>query len=94
MEANFDTRSPKITTDTSKYNHVIQALPQEVLTKCETAANAVGNDRYETLKQALISVYGKSEAQKGSELLMMTTRPGALGDRKPSSVMNGNGQCS
>ena len=87
VEANFDTRSPKITVDSSKYNHVVQALPQEVLTECETAVNAEGDNRYQVLKEALISVYGKSTAQKGSELLALSSRPGSLGDRKPLSVM-------
>ena len=37
VEANFDTRHPKITVDSSKYNHVLQVLPQEVLTEVRDA---------------------------------------------------------
>ena len=31
VEANFDNRNPKITSDLSRYNHVLQAIPQDVL---------------------------------------------------------------
>ena len=55
-EASFDTRHPKITVDSSKYNHVLQALPQEVLTECEQAITTEGQNRYATLKATLIVV--------------------------------------
>ena len=86
-EASFDNRSPKITTDGSKYNHVLQALPQDVLDEVEHAVSTVGADRYETLKTALIKSYGKSTAKKSAELLAMIARPGNLGDRKPTNLM-------
>ena len=35
IEENFDSRSPKITTEASKYNYALQALPQDVLVECE-----------------------------------------------------------
>ena len=86
-EASFDNRSPKITTDGSKYNHVLQALPQDVLDEVELAVSTVGANRYETLKTALIKSYGKSTAKKSAELLAMIARPGNLGDRKPTNLM-------
>ena len=87
VEANFETRNPKITTDSSKYNHIMQALPQDVLNDCEHAVQAQGPDRYNKLKATLIKIYGKSPATKNAELLSLTAKPGGLGDRKPSSIM-------
>ena len=75
VEASFDTRNPKITSDISKYNHILQALPQEVLNECEDAVSSHGTDRYTTLKDALFKVYGKSAATKNAELLEMSARP-------------------
>ena len=86
-EANFDNRNPKITTDGSKYNHVLQALSQDVLDEVEHAVTTIGPDRYENLKRALIKSYGKSVAKKSAELLTMIARPGNLGDRKPTNLM-------
>ena len=87
MEANFENRHPKITTDGSKYTQILQALPQEVLMECEHAITNEGQDRYRTLKEALIKAYGKSRAKKNAELLAMSARPGGLGDRKPSNLL-------
>jgi len=87
VEANFDNRNPKITSDTSKYNHVLQALPLEVLEDCEHAVQAQGQDRYGKLKTALIKIYGKTLAEKNAELLALSSKPGGLGDKKPSSIM-------
>ena len=73
--ANFDNRNPNITSDTSKYNHVLQALPLEVLEDCEHAVQAQGPDCYEKLKTALIKIYGKTLAEKNAELLALSSKP-------------------
>ena len=83
-EANFENRHPKVTLNSSKYTHTLQALPQEVLIECEHAITNEGQERYKYLKEALIKAYGKSQAKKNAELLTMSSRPGGLGDRKPS----------
>ena len=86
-EANFENRHPKITQDGSKYAQTLQALPQEVLIECEHVVVNEGQDRYRHLKEALIKAYGKSRAKKNAELLAMSSRPGGLGDRKPSNLL-------
>ena len=78
-EASFDTRHPKITVDSSKYNHVLQALPQEVLTECKQGITTEGQNRYATLKATLIKTYGKSPATKNAELLEMNAHPRGMG---------------
>ena len=74
VEASFDTRNPKITSDISKYNHILQALPLEVLNECEEAVSSHGTDWYATMKDALLKVYGKSAATKNAELLEIETK--------------------
>ena len=88
VEASFDNQNPKITSDLSKYNHILQALNQDVLMECQQAVNSRGQDRYENLKAALLKAYGKSAATKGSELLELCANPGCLGDKRPSSIMS------
>ena len=87
VEANFENRHPKITVDYTKFTHVLQALPQEVLSDCQHALLAGGDDRYGTLKAALIKAYGKSRAKKNAELLALNSKSGMLGDRKPSTFL-------
>ena len=87
VEANFDNRNPKITTDMSKYNHVLQALSEEVLNECEHAISSQGPDRYPALKRALLKAYGKSTAKKSAELLEMAAKPGSMSGRRPSTIM-------
>ena len=86
-EASFETRNPKITTDMSKYNHVLQALPADVLNDCEHVIKAQGPDRYVALKAALIKAYGKTQDTKNAELLELATRSAGLGDKRPSSML-------
>ena len=65
-EASFDTRHRKITAEASKYSHILQPLPQDVLMDCEEAISAEGPNRYTTLKAALIKAYGKTAATKSA----------------------------
>ena len=86
VEASFENRHPKITRDESKFSHVLQHLPQEVLVECQHAVT--NQNSYTVLKAALISEYGRSEAKKNAELLELNARKGgALGDKKPSSFL-------
>ena len=84
IEAFFDTNNPKITTDATKYKHVVQALDaatakevRHILVKPEA------DKTYKELKTALIKVFGKSRAEQDQELLSITH----LGDRKPSALL-------
>ena len=53
----------------------------------QCAITSVGPNRYTALKAALITTFGKSPAQKTSELLAMVARPGGLVGRRPSNIM-------
>ena len=44
-KANFETRTPKITSDVSKYSHTLQALPHEILMDVQHAITSVGPNR-------------------------------------------------
>ena len=86
VEASFENRHPKITRDESKFSHVLQHLPQDVLVECQQAVT--NQNSYAVLKVALICKYGRSEAKKNAELLELNSRKGgALGDKKPSSFL-------
>ena len=87
IEANFEARAPKITTESSRYAYALQALPQDVLTEVEHVVEKVSTEKYSLLKKALLKAYGRSPAKKAAELLAMTARPGGIGDRKPSNLL-------
>lgn len=81
VEALFATRS--ITSQTTKFNHVLTVLPCEVITD---VLDVIDYDRvqvtdpYDQLKQALLSRLIKSESRRLEELLNGTP----MGDRTPS----------
>ena len=66
VEANFENRTPKITTDSSKFSYVLQTLPQDVLSDCQHAVCALGPAHYDVLKAALIKAYGRSAAKNNA----------------------------
>ena len=45
IAANFDGRSPKITTEASKYSYALQALPQDVLAEVEHVIESTSNEK-------------------------------------------------
>ena len=77
----------KITTEASKYNYALKALPQDVLAECEHVIESPSNEKYTLLKRALLKANGKSAAKKNAKLLAMTAHPGGIGDRKPSNLL-------
>ena len=87
IEANFDSRNPKITTESSRYSYALQALPQDILAEVEHVIESTSNTKYTLLKQALLKAYGKSTAKKNAELLAMTARPGGIGNCRPSNLL-------
>ena len=54
IEANFEARAPKITTEASRYAYALQALPQDVLTEVEHVVATVSTEKYSLLKRALL----------------------------------------
>ena len=87
VEVSFDNSNPKITTDSSKYNHVLQALTQDVLFECESAISSQVVDGYLALNEVLLKVNGKSPVVKNAELLSMSLKPGGLGGKRSSTIM-------
>lgn len=84
VEAQFATRNPPITSDWTKFNHVVAALDNATAGEVEaTILSPPTHDKYETLKAALISAFGRTQASKDMELLSLS----GLGDRKPSSLL-------
>lgn len=85
LEAAFSVNQVKM--DKQKFNAVIVALGPRAkfvystIAKCNDANN---NDRYETLKAAVISHFQPSEAQRLTSLLSGIT----LGDQKPSILLS------
>lgn len=84
VEAQFATRSPPITTDLTKFNHVVAALDNVTAGEVEAIIlSPPMDDKYNALKTALISAFGRTQASKDMELLSLS----GLGDRKPSSLL-------
>lgn len=73
----------RITSDISKYTHVIAQLPPEIVSKCLDCvkrANNSTNDKYETLKTEILQRLGMSEENRISNLLYHEQ----MGDQSPS----------
>ena len=84
VEAQFATRSPAITVDLTKFNHVVAALDTATAGEVEAIILSPPTDgKYHALKAALINAFGKTQAAKDRELLSLS----GLGDRKPSSLL-------
>lgn len=82
IEAQFATRN--ITSDITKYNYAVAALDSEAASEVEALLlNPPTEKRYDALKSALISAFGKSQQTKDNELLSLS----GLGDRKPSALL-------
>lgn len=78
-EMQFATKG--ITTDQTKYEYIITALPQEVIIKVlDIIQNPTTNDRYRNLKKILIERHSLSETSKLDKILSDSD----MGDRKPS----------
>lgn len=72
----------RITSDVSKYRHVVAVLPQEAMGNVvDLLRNPPNENKYEMLKEALISRHSMSENKKLEELLSSSE----MGDRSPSS---------
>lgn len=83
-EARFDLAYPKVTQETTKFNHVLTVLSPEI---AEEVADLItkpdSTEPYTKLKQAIISRTSLSESQKLKQLLSGEE----LGSRKPSQLL-------
>ena len=62
VEAVFENRNPKVTVDSTKFNHTMAALPQDILNASRGIIQLPPNtaDRYQQLKTALTENYSKT----------------------------------
>ncbi|GFR65343.1 transposon Ty3-G Gag-Pol polyprotein [Elysia marginata] len=82
VEAQFGTKN--ITTDQTKYDYVVSALDVKTAEEVQDAlVNPPDTNKHITIKTALLKAFGKSQAQRDSELLNLN----GLGDRKPTALL-------
>lgn len=83
LEAQFQISG--ITADLTKYNYVISAIETNILAQVTDIIIQPPNDnKYETIKNRLISIYSDSHDKKLKKLLSQLE----LGDKKPSQLLN------
>ncbi|CAB3254496.1 unnamed protein product [Arctia plantaginis] len=81
-EAQFDLAG--VTTDSTKYNHVLSTIDQRLIGEVEDIIlNPPATNKYTTLKEQLIQRLSTSEEERVRRLLSEEE----LGDRKPSSFL-------
>ncbi|GFR93420.1 transposon Ty3-G Gag-Pol polyprotein [Elysia marginata] len=84
LEASFNTHTPPITQDLTKYHHVIQLLDSSTARRVQAVLeNPPPVGKYDSLKSALLNAYEATQLQKDQELLNLN----GLGDRKPSELL-------
>ena len=83
-EAQFASRNPPVTVDSTKFNHVAAALDNNTASEVRSIIlNPPANNKYDALKVALIRAFGKSQAQKDRDILNLN----GLGDRRPTALL-------
>ena len=82
-------RTPKITLDATKFDHVMSHLPDEVLTSIRHIIRLphATPGRYNLLKTTLEVANGKSSSARTKELLEFISIKEGLIDPKPSVTM-------
>ena len=88
-ESVFNTRTPKVTRDATKFDHVVTALPADALNKVQNIIRmpATTPDRYQRLKTTLQTTYGKTAAQRHVELIEYASSKEPVLDVKPSNML-------
>ena len=82
VEAQFGTKG--ITQDHTKYDYIVSALDVNTAEEVQSVLiNPPAENKYNTLKKALIKTFGKSQAQKDAELLNLN----GLGDKRPTALL-------
>ena len=83
VESVFSTRRPAITVQQTKFDYVIQALDNNTADRVQGIILSPPENPYDRLKDALIEVFSKSQAEKDQEVLNFN----GLGDKKPSELL-------
>ena len=82
IEAQFNTR--QISSDQTKYDYVLASLEVGVAEEIQSILlNPPDSDKYISIKKALLKTYGKSQAERDTELLNLN----GLGDRRPTALL-------
>ena len=82
VEAQFNTKG--ISQDQTKYDYVVSSLDIHTAEEIQSILTDPPSDnKYDCLKNALIKTFGKSQAQKDTELLNLN----GLGDKRPTALM-------
>ena len=82
VEAQFGTKN--ITVDQTKFDYVVSSLDNATAGEVEPILKTPpAADKYDALKAALLAAFGKTQAQKDSELLAIM----GLGDMKPTALL-------
>ena len=77
-------RSRAITQDQTRFDYVVAALDNREIVEIKAVlTNPPQQDKYNTIKKALLSAFGKTQTQKDAELLNIS----GLGDRKPTALL-------
>ncbi|GFS02608.1 retrovirus-related Pol polyprotein [Elysia marginata] len=84
LQASFNTHTPPITQDLTKFHHVIQLLDSSTARRVQAVLeNPPPVGKYDSLKSALLNAYEATQLQKDQELLNLN----GIGDRKPSELL-------
>ncbi|KOX81214.1 hypothetical protein WN51_00122 [Melipona quadrifasciata] len=77
-------RTSRITNDSSRFDYIIQRLPADVSRLLENILETPpASNKYETLKNKFLELFGKSEETRVRQLL----RTCRMGDEKPSHFL-------
>lgn len=83
IEAQF--ANAQVTTDQTQFNAVVGAIESRILTQVADAVlRPPATNKYENLKEKILEAFSESEHKKMTKLLENI----ALGDQKPSSLLN------
>ena len=84
VRADAQFAAAKITSDETKFNHVVSILDDAAAKEISSLLlNPPDTDKYKAVRDALISVYDKPQELKDAELLNLA----GLGDRTPSGLL-------
>ena len=83
-EAQFALRG--ISSDSTKYYHVLAALDQDTAVRIsDVILNVPANDKFDSLKKRLLQTFELQETDRAEQLLILASA--GLGDRTPSQLM-------
>ena len=84
-EAQFETRSPPITADRTKFFHIISALPADVLSRIkDLIKNPPAANAYEALKTRLTETFAAPPEERALKII----ESNSLGGRRPSALLD------